>query len=288
MAMAIKVSRSPFLWLSVGITWMMVGCSLLNYPPLNLLGLQESPHDAYGRGVKYYRDGLYQSAVKELKAVPSDHPRFKEAQTYLKKANNRVLEASTHVSAALAYRNQGELDKAKKELEGALEVYPKYRKVQTLIEALDQDIDATVDFYYAEGQEQFDQGNYEEARVSFGEVLKANPEESRVLAELSKTNQALAKKYTKQGITFFEKGNFNEAIKQLEKSYELNSGDPALTSEMTNVYNRRALKYYSEEKLSLALTDLKRSLEIKPDQEEIQRQSQQIEKKLGLLEKIGP
>src|SRR4029077_11969097 len=120
---------------------------------------------------KYYRDGLYQSAVKELKAVPSDHPRFKEAQTYLKKVNNRVLEASTHVSAALAYLNQGELDKAKKELEGALEVYPKYRKVQTLIEALDQDIDATVDFYYAEGQEQFDQGNYEEARVSFGEVL---------------------------------------------------------------------------------------------------------------------
>jgi hypothetical protein len=34
--------------------------------------------------------------------------------------------------------------------------------------------------------------------------------------------------------------------------------------------------------------DLKRSLEIKPDQEEIQNQLQQIQKRLGLLEKIGP
>jgi len=108
-----------------------------------------------------------------------------------------------------------------------------------------------------------------------------------VLSELSRTNRALAKEYAKQGTTFFEKGNFNETIKHLEKSYELNSGDPALTNQMSNAYNRRALKYYSEENLFLALTDLKRSLEIKPDQEEIQHQSQQIEKKLGLLKKIG-
>jgi tetratricopeptide (TPR) repeat protein len=192
------------------------------------------------------------------------------------------------MDAALKDQKEGELYKAKEELEEALEAYPRHRRVRTLIEALDKDIEATVDFYYDEGQEQFEQGNYEEARTAFLEVLKADPEEPRALDELPRTNQALEKKYAMEGAALFEKGDFNGAIKQLEKSYGINSADPDLVNQLTNAYNRRALKYNSEEKLSLASMDLKRSLEIKPDQEEIRGQLQQIQTKLGLLEKIGP
>jgi tetratricopeptide (TPR) repeat protein len=266
-----------------------MGCSLLEYPPLSLFHFQKSKApDAYYRGVQYYRDGLYKSAVKELATVPSDHPRFKQAQEYLKKANGRVSEANTHVNAALQDQKEGELYKAKKELEEALEVYPKHRRVRMLLEAFDKDIEATVDFYYDEGHDQFEQGNFEEARIAFLEVLKADPDEPRGLAELPRTNQALEKKYAMEGTVLFKKGDFNGAIKQLEKSYELNSADPDLVNQLTNAYNVRALKYNSEEKLSLASMDLKRSLEINPDQEEIRGQLQQIQTKLGLLEKIGP
>src|SRR5262245_29726722 len=140
MITTIKASRSPFLWLSLGVTWMLIGCGLFKYPLSN-------PPDAYTRGVNYYRDGLYKSAAKELGSLPSKDPKFNQAQDYLKKANDRILEASTHVNAALEYRNLGELFKAKKELEGTLEVYPKHRKAQMLLDALDLDIEATVDFY---------------------------------------------------------------------------------------------------------------------------------------------
>lgn len=289
MPTVIKIPRSLLLPLSAGLVWALTGCSLLEYPPLHWLDFHKSkPPDAYLRGIQYYRDGLYKSAVKELETVPTDDPRFRQAQGYLKKANDRVSEASTHVNAALKYQKEGELFKAKNELEEALEEYPKHRRVRMLLEALDKDIEATVDFYYDEGQEQFEQGNYEEARIAFLEVLKADPEEARALAELPRTKQALEKKYAVEGTALFEKGDFDEAIKQLEKSYELNSADPDLVNQLTNVYNRRALKYNSEEKLSLASLDLKRSLEIKPDQEEIRHQLQQIQNKLGLLEKIGP
>jgi tetratricopeptide (TPR) repeat protein len=289
MVMAIKTPRTLLLPLSLGVAWMLMGCSLLEYPPLHWLDFQKSkPPDAYHRGVQFYRDGHYKSALTEFETVPPDHPRFKQAQEYLKKANGRVSEASTHVNAALQDQKEGELFKAKMELEEALEAYPKHRRVRMLLEALDKDIEATVDFYYDEGQEQFEQGNYEEARIAFLEVLKADPEETRVLAELPRTNQALEKKFAMEGTALFEKGDFNGAIKQLEKSYELNSADPDLVNQLANAYNVRALKYNSEEKLSLATLDLKRSLEIKPDQEEIRHQLQQIQNKLGLLEKIGP
>ncbi len=273
----------------MGLIWILTGCSLLNSPPLNLLDFsQPRVVDAYSRGVDYYRQGLYESAVKELKAVPSDHPRYKLAQSYLEKSTDLVNEATNHVNAALQYRKEGELFKAKGEFENALEVYPRHRRVQMLLEALDLDIEATINFYYEKGREEFEQKDYEEARVSFLEALKADPEESRVLAELSKTNETLVKIYSKEGSELFEKGDFDDAVERLEKAYHINAGDPFIIEKLTTVYNRRALKYYREEKLSLAIVDLKRSLKIKPYQEEIQNQLKQVQKRLGLLEKIRP
>jgi tetratricopeptide (TPR) repeat protein len=274
---------------SVGLIWILAGCGLLNDPSFNFLDFrQPRVVDAYNRGVDYYRRGLYKSAVKELETVSSDHPRYKRAQSYLEKAVQRVTEATNHVNAALQDRKEGELFKAKKEFEAALEVYPRHRRVQMLLEALDQDIEATINFYYEKGQDEFEQKDYEGARTAFLEALKADPEESRVLFELSRTNQVLVKTYFKEGSALFEKGNFDDAVKRLEKAYAIDSGDPFVIPKLTTLYNLRALKYYREEKLSLAVVDLRRSLEINPDQEEIRNQLQQIEKRLGLLEKIGP
>jgi tetratricopeptide (TPR) repeat protein len=277
------------LWLFFGLTGIQSGCSLLEYPFYESLGIgRPRVVDAYVRGVDYYREGLYKSAVKELETVPPDHPRFKRAQDYLAKANTLVMDATAHINAALRYRKEGELFKAKREFEEALEVYPRHRRVHMLLEALDLDIEATVNFYDEKGQEEFEKRNYEEARAAFLEALKADPEESRIITNLSKTNEILVKTYFKEGIALYEKGMFDEAVKRLEKAYSINSTDPPLMNQLTDIYNRRALKYYREDNLSQAVVDLKRSLEIKPNQEEIRSQLEQVQKRLGQLEKIGP
>jgi tetratricopeptide (TPR) repeat protein len=273
----------------LGLVSLQAGCGLLEHQPFDSLDFGEPKVvDAYSRGVGYYRQGLYKSAVKELETVSTDHPRYKRAQFYLAKATNQITEATHHVNAALQYRKEGELFKAKKEFEDALEVYPKHRRVQMLLEALDLDIEATVNYYYEKGQDEFEQKDYESARAAFLEALKADPEESRVLSELSRTNEILVKFYFKEGSALFERGDFDDALKRLERAYTIDSNDPFVIKKLTTLYNLRALKYYREEKLSLAVVDLKRSLEIQPDQEEIQDQLYQIQTRLGLLEKIGP
>jgi len=284
-----RQASPSLLWLSVGLACIVMGCGLLRGSLLNTQDpLESKVPDAYSRGVQYYREGLYKSAVMELETVPRDHRRFKQALAYLQKANGRVTEATNHVNAALQHRKEGEFSEAKKEFEEALLVYPNHRRVRMLLEALDQDIEATVNFYYEKGQEEFERKNYEEARVAFLEALKASPEENHVLAGLSRTDEILMKLYSSEGTALFEKGLFDEAVRQLEKAYNIDSTDSLLIGQLTNVYNRRALKYYREEKLSLAVRDLKRSLEIKSEQEEIRNQLQQIQKRLGLLKKIRP
>lgn len=285
----INISFPLRLWLALGVTWMLSGCVLVEYPPLDFLDFQKPKvPDAYRRGVQYYWEGHYKSAQKELETVPPNHPRFKRAQDYLTKATTRVMDATAHVNTALRYRREDELFRAKTEFEEALEVYPKYQRVQMLLEALEMDIEATANFYYEKGQEEFGRRDYESARDAFLEALKADPEENRVLVELARTNEILGKRYFKEGTALFQKGSFDEAIKRLEKAYQINSSDPFLIKQLTNIYNRRALKFYREEKLSLAVADLKRSLEIKSEQEEIRMQLQQIKERLGLLKKIRP
>jgi tetratricopeptide (TPR) repeat protein len=282
------LARLLLFWLLWGLAGTQTGCALWEpTTPGALNSGQLEMNDAYDRGVDYYRQGLYKSAMKELETVPPDHPRFNRAQDYLEKSNSRVRDATTHIDRALQYRKEGELFKARREFEEALEAYPRHRRVRMLLEALDMDIDATVNYYYEKGQDEFENRNYEEARVAYLEALKADPEEVRIITELSKTNDLLVKAYVREGTAFFEKGSFDEALMQLEKAYRTRSDDPSLVNQLSDLYNRRALKYYREDRLPQALADLKRSLEIKPDQAEVHNQLDQVQERLGQLEKIG-
>ncbi len=91
-----------------------------------------------------------------------------------------------------------------------------------------------------------------------------------------------------EGLVQFEKGHLDAALDLLEESHQIAPNDRRLIRELPKVYNRRALKYYREEKLALAVADLKRSLEIDPDQREIRTQLKQVKTRMGLLKKIDP
>lgn len=273
-------TKKFLLYLALGS--MLTGCASLDLLP------RSKPLDAYTRGLHHYREGHYKSAVKELETVPLDHPRYHKAQTYLAKANQYVTKATLHINAALKHRKAGELFKAKKEFEKALAVYPKHRRAQIMLETLDLDIEATMSFYYEKGLEEAGQKNYEEARLAFLEASKADPEAELVRMELLKIEDILVNRYLEEGVSSFEKGAFDEAIRYLEKAYEIRPDDPHLIRHITDVYNRRALKHYREEQLVLAIEDLKRSLEIDPEQHDVRNQFQLIQKRMGLLEQIKP
>jgi tetratricopeptide (TPR) repeat protein len=284
-----KIVLPSYFWLIVGLTSLLIGCGLLSYAPSSTEEVQEiAPPDAYRRGTDYFSRGLYRSAVKELETLPPDYPRIKQAREYIQDANSRIEVATVHLNAALAYREQKEFFQAKKEITEAFMVYPKHDRILGLLDELNRDIETAVNFYYEKGQQEFEQKNYREARAAYLEALRAAPKENRVQAELSRTNKILAEKYSSVGTALFEKGFFDEAVNNMEQAYEVDPADPMIIDQLTIVYNRRALKYYREEKLNLAVEDLKRSLQIKPEQAEIQNQLTQVERRLGLLKKIEP
>ncbi len=139
----------------LAIAWGSGGCGLSKYVSFDFIKSQTTPsNDAYTRGLRYYKQGYYKSAVKELETVPPTHPNYKDARTHLRRADSRVQTASRHINHALAHQQQGELDKAKKEFEAALKVYPRHRRVQKLLQAVEYEIEARLNFFLDKGMEE--------------------------------------------------------------------------------------------------------------------------------------
>jgi tetratricopeptide (TPR) repeat protein len=249
--------------------------------PPNLPGHRLERRDPYIQGLRNYREGFFESAIREFKKVPADHPRYKQSQNYLEKAAEKIMEAGRHVNDALAMKSKGEFLEAKTQLEAAVEIYPRNRNIQALLEAVEEDIDATTDYYYENGMKELERKNMEQAKENFRAAMKTDPEDDRASGMLLKV-------YLEEGNAFFQKGDFDGSIKSLESAYSVDSSDPALIDQLTNAYNRRALKLYREEKFSDAIRDLDRSLKIKSDQREIQVQLKQAQERMELLKKIGP
>jgi tetratricopeptide (TPR) repeat protein len=267
--------------LSVCLILAIGGCVHPTPPPPKPSDQRPERRDPYVQGIRNYREGFYESAIREFKKIPSEHPRYKQSQNYLEKAAEKIMEAGRHVSDALAMKSKGEFWGAKQELEAAVEVYPRNRNIQALLEAVEEDIDATADYYYESGMKELEQKNLEGAEKNFQAAMKTDPEDDRASGMLLKV-------YLEEGSAFFLKGDFDASIRLLERAYAVNSSDSTLIDQLTNAYNRRALKLYREEKFSEAIRDLERSLKIKSDQHEIQVQLKQAQERMELLKKIGP
>ena len=272
--------------LFLALAWTLAGCVPESLPPQPPAVPKAA--DAFEKGLRDFREGLYDSAAKEFQAVPPAHPKAKLAHEYYLKAAAHVVQAFRHLSTAEAYEAQGELYKARQELEEILEAYPRYRNTRTLVESLDRQIDQAVQVNFDRGKEAYDKKQYEQARESFLLALKANPDDGNAAEWLSLTEKILSKLYYEEGRVLAGRGSLDEAIARLESSHQLNPTDPAIVGELTVAYNRRALKHYRDEDLSLAVHDLKRSLELQPEQKEIQGQLRKVQRQIDLLRRIGP
>ncbi|HET6370058.1 MAG TPA: hypothetical protein VFG95_02605, partial [Nitrospiria bacterium] len=83
-------------------------------PPPNLPEQGPERRDPYVQGVRNYREGFFESAIREFKRVPTDHPHYKQSQNYLEKAAEKIMEAGRRVNDALAMKSKGDFLEAKK------------------------------------------------------------------------------------------------------------------------------------------------------------------------------
>jgi tetratricopeptide (TPR) repeat protein len=202
----------------------------------------------------------------------------------------RDSEFSDAYQRGVEYYGEGLYKSTVAELRTIPPSHPDFRKARVYLEKA-KDRVTRVEIERDAAQELTDQGRLAEAHFHLKKALEIYPKNNRILGFLKDLEARMdrqAEQYLNDGIRLFEESRLDESIGAFEKAYGLRSDNSAVSDHLANAYNSRALKYYREENLSLAIRDLSRSLRIKPGQPTIRDQLDQIRNRQKLLQKIDP
>ena len=159
------------------------------------------------------RSGEHKPAVdayqKVDRAEGSCPPEVHEA---VSQSKAKLTKADAYVHKALLRRKEGNLLSARANLERALEIYPKYYWVQSLIKNIDMSIQAELDSLRNEAIYLESRGDIEGALSRIQNAMKLAPEDKRLKSEAARLAQQSVKAKEEQSVTAL----LDEAEKHLE------------------------------------------------------------------------
>jgi tetratricopeptide (TPR) repeat protein len=188
------------------------------------------------------------------------------------------------------YFTQGYYQSALMEFKNVPSSHPEFQKAKEYLEKTNQRLSRVV--YYETNAIQYEkQGELLKARHSLEHALKIYPKNKEIQKlhkNLNKEIHILAELSFKKGNSFYQEGDFDNAITHFKKAYQMGSSGHALADRLAIAYNSRALNLYRKGNLTEAIANLKQSLDINPKQENIRVQLNEMEHRLGLLKKLSP
>ncbi|MFC2149355.1 tetratricopeptide repeat protein [Candidatus Auribacterota bacterium] len=200
------------------------------------------------RAIAYFEEKDYPNAILDYTEALRLEPGLIEARNNRGVAHNavgeydkaiedlsRVLEKApipdTYMNRAMAYRNKGDLTKAREDEENA-------RKLRTNQGAFFSDI------YLKKGNEFFSQGKLKLAVEAYTMALRSYP------------NNPVA--FNNRGLVLMRLGAINEAIGDYSRAI-------ALRPDFADAYHNRGLAFGHAKNFNRALGDLSKTIDIKPD-----------------------
>ena len=209
--------------------------------------------EIYNQGMKYYKDGDYDEAIKYFEAVIVAAPHRLDVQELIDKAQKNIQEIA--------------------EAERLSELEQEQNKVK------DQLYEA-----YDAGLKSYERGKLEQAVKHFRKARdiaeKYEFEEYYKNAKnyISKISANLSEKFYKQGFAAFRKNNFEESATLYKKALEYNPGNTSAKFELNRVseqvaqsFYERGMAAYSKNEMEKAREYFKKALYFKPDKIEAQR-----------------
>jgi len=166
------------------------------------------------------RSGEHKPAVDALQEVErAGNTCAPEVQEAAAQSKTKLQKADSYVRKALQRRKEGNLISARANLERALEIYPKYYWVQTLIKNIDRSIQAELDNLKNEAIYFESRGDPEGALSRVQDAMKLAPEDRELKSESARLEQLIVKANEDRSVSalldeareHLENGRFDEA-----------------------------------------------------------------------------
>lgn len=146
-----------------------------------------------------------------------------EVQETVSRSRAKLVKADAYVHKALQRRREGNLISARANLEMALQIYPKYYWVQTLIKNIDRSITAELDSLRNETRYLESKGDPEGALSRIQDAMKLSPGNKQLESEAARLSQHAKKVKAEKNVqslldaarTKLEEGSYEEAYRLL-------------------------------------------------------------------------
>ncbi|WP_372518865.1 tetratricopeptide repeat protein [Candidatus Ruminimicrobiellum ovillum] len=197
--------------------------------------------EIYNQGMKYYKDGEYDEAIKYFEAVIVAAPHRLDVQELIEKAQKNIQEIAEAerlsaleeeqnkvrgqlyeaYNAGLKYYQKGKLENAVKSFEKAKTIAEKYefeeyyKNARNYISKISANLSER---FYKQGFAAFRKNDFEGAASLYKKSLEYNPGNTSAKFELDRVADQVAQSFYEKGMTAYSKNEMEKAREYFRKS----------------------------------------------------------------------
>ena len=197
--------------------------------------------EIYEQGMKYYKAGNYDEAIKYFEAVVVAAPHRLDVQELIDKAQKNIQEIAEAerlsaleeeqnkvrdqlyeaYNAGLKNYEKGKLEVAVKHFEKAKNIAEKYefeeyyKKIKNYISKISANLSEK---YYKQGFAAFRKNNFEESAALYKKALEYNPGNTSAKFELERVADQVAQSFYEKGMTAYSKNEMEKAREYFRKA----------------------------------------------------------------------
>lgn len=196
----------------------------------------DKANEIYNQGMKYYKAGNYEEAMKYFEAVVIAAPHRLDVQDLINKTQKNIQEIAELERLSALEKEQ---NKVRNQLEdtydAGLRAYEKEKYENAVT-------------YFKRAKELAEKYEFEE--------YKKNSE-----SYIAKISSNLSERYYKQGFEAFRKNKFEDAAKAYKKSLEYNPANTSASFELERVADQVAQSYYEQGMTAYSKNDMNKARE---------------------------
>ncbi len=254
--------------------------------------IEKNIREHFEKGKVYFYGGHTLKAYREFKDILLVAPRHKGAQDFMGQIelNIESAEAAKDIlhtfKSGQMYYDQGDLTAARAAFENILAVDTNHAGAAYYIKKISSRFKEVVNSILADGIKLYEKSDYDRALVEMEKVLTLDPDNSEALKYLRELNEKqrkleeikIALKKTqkerikqrkisackKKAEIYYNKKQWDNAIKIYKNLLELNPGDKIALGKIVASYYNKATGYYKKNLWDNAVENYKKAMEIAP------------------------
>jgi len=197
---------------------------------LNLINniYAEQVRDHYHNGLSLYGNGDLEGARDEFEFALAIDPDFSNAKSLLEEVKNKISQLERQVnsilSEAIRAERYGRHESAYLKYKEVLTKSTNNESAQRGVNRLKPIVDSSIRNLLSRGKQQFQNGNYDEARQYFRQVLQASPghqEASRYINRIILAKNQQVDTHYNAGLDYYNSKNWTAALSEFDKALAL-------------------------------------------------------------------